>query len=148
MATRRATLKYPDLFAYYADLDEHLSNGFCFLPPGTVKGELAGEIKLDINVPVVGRMGPFHAQVVQRAPDGGYGLQLPAFASESAKGLQKLDAAVGAVEAYLERKQASEPSVDTEAVARLEARVAELEALLAKVPGNDLKTRAYQWDDG
>ncbi len=137
MATRRATLKYKDLFEFYADLEENLSTGFCFLPPGAVRGELAPEIKLDLTVPVAGRIGPITAQVVQRASDGGYGLQLPDFEADAGRSLKKLEKTVATVEAYLTRK-ASEAEVDgpdlAAEIARLEARVAELESELAARP--------------
>lgn len=134
MATRRATLKYTDLYEFYSDLEEHLRKGFCFLAPGTVRGELAPEIKLDITVPVVGRLGPFEAQVVQRVPDGSYGLQLVDFETESRRGLKKLESAIEAVEAYLARKSAPAEAVESDAndtIVALEARIASLEAQLA-----------------
>jgi hypothetical protein len=106
---------------------------------------LAPEIKLDLTVPVAGRIGPITAQVVQRAPDGGYGLKLPDFNSEAGSSLKKLEKTVASVEAYLSRKsqEAEETPADpTEDMARLEARVAELEAELAARPVVDAMTAA------
>ncbi|HCH65054.1 MAG: hypothetical protein CL927_18950 [Deltaproteobacteria bacterium] len=135
MATRRATLKYTELYDFYADHEEHLKNGFCFLSPGAVRGELAPEIKLDITIPIIGRLGPFQAQVIQRAPDGSYGLQVPDFQSEARRGLKNLEEAIQAAETYLARKNASveeEPAASSELIARLESRIVELEAQLAE----------------
>ncbi len=138
MATRRATLKYTDLSKFYADHEEHLSKGFCFLPPGTVRGDLAPEIKLDITVPIVGRVGPVTAQVVQRAPDGSYGLQLPDFETEAGRTIAKLDKSVEAVRKYLrttgELGGGSSDEVDA-LRARIEELEAELEAVLAAGSG-------------
>lgn len=138
MATRRATRKYKDLASFFADRTEHLSGGFCFLPPGSVRGELANEVKLDLSVPVVGRIGPITAQVVQRAPDGGYGLQLPNFDAEAGRALQKLDGTIRKVQDYLEASGAlvEAPAARTAPAApdeleALRARVAELEAEVA-----------------
>jgi|GEM_PF-1126300 len=145
MATRRASLKYKDLASFFSDHDEHLSSGFCFLPPGTVRGELAPEIKLDISIPIIGRVGPLTAQVVQRAPDGSYGLQLPDFESEAGRTLKKLDKAMDAARAYFEATgqlgapvAEPDPGVHDE-LEQLRARVAELEAKLdaAQAPAAD-----------
>jgi len=140
MATRRATRKYSDLVSFFADLEEHLSGGFCLLPADSFRGELAPEIKLDLMVPVAGRIGPITAQVVQRAPDGSVGLQLPDFEIEAGKSLQKLDRTVGRVRDYLVESgqlappvDVSESEADPAVVAELEARISELEVELANI---------------
>lgn len=136
MAKRRATRKYGDLTTFFADYHEHIVHGYASLRPEDVRGELAAEIKLDLSVPVVGRIGPLTAQVVQRQPDGGFGLRLPDFDSEGGRALRKLEKQVAAVKAYLvDSGQLVEPGAGSSArVAELEARVAELEAMLVARP--------------
>ena len=75
-------------------------------PFGPFKREVQLTHPIDITVPVVGRLGPFEAQVIQRVPDGSYGLQLLDFESGSRRGLKKLASAIDVVEAYLARKSA------------------------------------------
>ncbi len=137
MAIRRATRKYSDLSSFFRDRRDHLDSGYCFLSADDAKGELAPEIKLDIQVPIVGRMGPFTAQVVQRTPDGGVGLRLPDFVSEAGRSLEKLDEALLAARAFFaaegwEPASSSPASAELDAlqeeIARLTARVADLEA--------------------
>ena len=133
MATRRATRKYSDLASFFEDLDEHLKGGFCLLPAGSFRGELAPQIKLDLVVPVVGRVGPVTAQVVQRAPDGSVGLQLPEFEAETAKALERLDRTLEQVRDYLVASgqlQGLEATEEDEALEVLKARVVELETEL------------------
>ena len=135
MATRRATRKYSDLASFFEDLDEHLKGGFCLLPAGSFRGELAPEIKLDLMVPVAGRIGPITAQVVQRAPDGSVGLQLPEFESETGRALAKLDRTLEEVGSFLLSsgrlaEPAEQPSEDGPTLDELQARVRELEEAL------------------
>ncbi len=76
MAVRSATLHFASLVDFLRTWRETLSEGAAFLPPGTADGELAKEFRLDLVIPVAGRIGPFNAQVVHTTPDGGTGVRL------------------------------------------------------------------------
>jgi hypothetical protein len=142
MAMRRATHRYPDLASFMRDHDAQLKDGYCLLPAEAIKGELANPLKLDLVIPLVGRVGPFEAQVVSRTPDGSAALRLPDFDQLAAKPLRRLRKHIAQVRAYLVE---SGELVESDAVAaapaaaadpteleRLRARVAELEAALAE----------------
>ncbi len=70
MAKRSATLRLEGLAEFLAAWTDQLSQGNVFLPEESLEGDLAGEFKLDLVLPLVGRVGPIEAQVIQRAPDG------------------------------------------------------------------------------
>ncbi len=70
MAKRSATLRLEGLAEFLAAWTDRLSQGNVFLPEESLEGDLAGEFKLDLVLPLVGRVGPIEAQVIQRAPDG------------------------------------------------------------------------------
>jgi hypothetical protein len=70
MGKRSATLRLEGLAEFLAVWTEQLSQGNVFLPEESLDGELAGEFKLDLMLPLVGRVGPIEAQVIQRSPDG------------------------------------------------------------------------------
>ena len=77
MAVRSASYQFEDLTTFLKVYEESISKSSMFLPAGAVTGEVANEFKLDLIVPVIGRQGPFPAQVVHRGPDGSIGLHLP-----------------------------------------------------------------------
>ncbi len=76
MAVRSATLHFDKLVDFLKAWKTTLSEGAAFLPAGTAEGELAKEFKLDLVLPVAGRVGPLNAQVVHTTPDGGTGVRL------------------------------------------------------------------------
>jgi hypothetical protein len=133
MATRRATRKYKDLASFFEDREQHLATGFCVLPAGSVRGELAADLKLDLSIPVVGRIGPLSAQVVQRSPDGSHALKLTDFEGEAGRGLAKLDKALEAALEYFQSKgdlgtpEAAPNDADLQELETLRERVSELE---------------------
>lgn len=147
MAVRRATRRYEDIDSFLADREGSLRSGAILLPPDTVDGELAPEIKLDLVLPLVGRVGPITAQVVHRSPNG-TAMQLPRLEREAGAKLAEFDATLSAVEAWLlssgrvvpapdegAEADAAEPdeAPDGDEVEALRARIAELEAALAAV---------------
>jgi hypothetical protein len=99
MAKRRATRKYETLLEFLVDYSNSLLKDAIQLPPGSYRGELANEIKLDLSIPEIGRVGPLKAQVVFRDPSGMVAMRLPqmlpevheayAKAQEKAKALVK-----------------------------------------------------------
>ncbi len=146
MAVRRATRRYEDLDSFLEDREGSLRSGAILLPPDTVDGELAPEIKLDLVVPLLGRIGPLTAQVVHRSPNG-TALQLPRLESEAGARLAEFDDALSAVEAWLVSSGRLVPAPDadgdadddadgpdaSEELEALRARVSELEAALAAI---------------
>jgi hypothetical protein len=144
MAMRRATHRYPDLASFMRDHDAQLKDGYCLLPAEAIKGELANPLKLDLMIPLVGRVGPFEAQVVSRTADGSAALRLPDFDLVAAKPLRRLRKHIAQVRAYLlesgELVEGGAPpapagDVGSEELERLRARVAELEAALEEPVG-------------
>ena len=130
MAVRRATRTFDDLSAYFAERSMLLS-GAVLLPAGLVEGELAPEIKLDLVLPLVGRVGPVTAQVVNRDPAGGTALRLPNAETELLPGLKKVDAAVEMVRRYLVDQGSMAPTGPSEAEVALSEQVVALEAEVA-----------------
>lgn len=100
MATRRATRQYDNLMGFLNDYRSTIKDGSIFLPQDTYRGELAGEVKLDLVLPVVGRVGPIVAQVIQRAPTG-TALRLAVIPAEVEAGFQKVFAYLDEVKDYL-----------------------------------------------
>ena len=72
---KRATKKYADLNEYALDYEKNISKNSIQLLAGTYRGELANSIKLDIDIPDFGRIGPIEVQVIFRSPDGMTALQ-------------------------------------------------------------------------
>jgi hypothetical protein len=100
MATRRATRQYNDLMGFLNDYNATIKDGSIFLPADSYRGELSAELKLDLVLPVVGRVGPIPAQVIQRAP-AGTALQLTAIPPDVQEGFEKVFTYLDEVKAYL-----------------------------------------------
>lgn len=98
---RQATRRYPDLASFLAEHESTLSKGALLLPADQAGGELAPEIKLDLVLPLVGRVGPVAAQVVARMPDGGVALRLPDAPAALEAGVRKVLDAIDEVRRYL-----------------------------------------------
>ncbi len=76
MALRSATRRF-DLVSFLKEYKSSLRVGALMLPAEATGGEeVAPEIKLDLLLPLHGRVGPLDAQVVNRLPDGGVALRL------------------------------------------------------------------------
>lgn len=95
MAVRRATREYRSVVEFLEDHAGHLSQGAVLLPAGAVEGELAPEIKLDLVIPPLGRIGPITAQVVHRGSDGAVALRIPEW---PASATERIDALLDAVD--------------------------------------------------
>ncbi len=129
MAVRRATRRWDDLGAFVKDWNGTLQAGALYLPADSVDGELAPEIRLDLMLPILGRVGPCKAQVVHRSPDGGAALQLPNLRAEAGS---KIDELLGMVESVKEHLLESGVVVPATAVNDLAAEVAQLRTALAE----------------
>jgi len=79
MAVRRVTRSYGSVVEFLEDHRSTLGQGALLLPPDPARGELSGELKLDLIVPPLGRLGPIDAQVVNRGSDGSAALRIPAW---------------------------------------------------------------------
>ena len=120
MAMRRATRTFPDIQSFAEVYHGDLRNGFLVLPAEAVTDEPANPLKLDLKLPVVGRVGPITAQVMSRTPEGGLALRLPELQLEAGKGIASLWAAIDEVsrrpdasvsaETYQKRGEASASS--------------------------------------
>lgn len=77
MAVRRVTHSYPTIVDFLTDHQGGtLGQGALLLPAAEVQGELAPELKLDLVIPLLGRLGPIDAQVVHRGSDGAVALRI------------------------------------------------------------------------
>jgi hypothetical protein len=131
MAIRRALRTFDDLAQFLEEAEATLLLGGCYLPPGSVDGELAREFRLDLEVPLLGRVGPVRAQVVQKTTDGGYGLRLPEVEAEVRPIVMRVRAVMAQVQALLVEGGAVVPAAD---VASLRSRLVALEAQVAAGP--------------
>lgn len=128
MAMRRATRTFPDIQSFAEAYHGDLRNGFLVLPAEAVTDEPANPLKLDLMLPVVGRVGPITAQVMSRTPEGGLALRLPELQLEAGKGIASLWAAIDEVKAWLLSSGAVSPAGGGPADAELLARIEVLEA--------------------
>src|SRR5436190_20753764 len=76
MPTRQVTRRYATLEEFLGEIRATLSRGGLFLTPTHVGGEAAKEITLDLDVAVIGRIGPIPAQMVHAEPGRGWGFRL------------------------------------------------------------------------
>lgn len=101
MAQRSATLRCSDLASFLELYNQQLTVGAVYLPPGTAEGELAREIRLDILVPVLGRVGPLTAQRVSTDALGGTAWVLPDLDQETLGRLARVVEFVDVVKRHL-----------------------------------------------
>jgi len=125
MAVRRVTRTFDDLATWFAEYSEGIGQGALLIPAGTVEGELAPEVRIDLVVPLIGRVGPITGQVVHRSADGGVALRLPKLDVEGRKKLAKVDAVIDEVREWLLSQ--GRLQVGTGQVDARDARIAELE---------------------
>ncbi|MDP2307846.1 MAG: hypothetical protein Q8P18_17605 [Pseudomonadota bacterium] len=136
MAIRQATLRYPDLISFLVDYPSTLAVHALVLPGHALDGEPAPELKVDLVLPFVGRVGPIVGQVVTGMPDGGVALRITEIPPAVSAGVQKLLALADEVKGWLLASgQLVAPSktttVSTDEVVRLRLRIRELEAKAA-----------------
>lgn len=100
MAIRRVTHTYRTVVEFLEDHAGTLGQGGLLLPAGTVSGELAAELKLDLLVPPLGRLGPIDAQVVHRGSDGSVALRIAEWPAPVTQRIDELHAAVKDLKAW------------------------------------------------
>lgn len=101
MAVRRATRHYETVIEFLEDHAGSLSQGAVLLPPGAIDGEPAPELKLDMVVPPLGRLGPIAAQVVHRGTDGSVALRIPEWPASVEERITELLDSVELIRAWL-----------------------------------------------
>ncbi len=101
MAVRQASRHYKGIGEFLDDYHETIKLRALEIPAGIVDGALAPEFKLDLVLPIVGRLGPIPAQVVSRAPDGSVGAKLVEIPFEVQQGFDQLFSMVDEVRRYL-----------------------------------------------
>lgn len=135
MAVRSASRTYPSIVAFLEDWRGTLRLGALTLPPGVVEGEPAPQMRIDLVVPLVGRLGPIEAQVIQALPDGTVVLRVPEWPDVAKKGFDAFFAAVEELKRhFVASGELALPNGAAEAeIAALRARVQELERRPATV---------------
>jgi hypothetical protein len=139
MALRHATRRYADLATFLNEYPSTLGVQALVLPAESLDDEPAPELKVDLLLPLVGRVGPLVGQVVARLPDGGVALRIVETPAAATAAIQQLLAVADEVRQWLlATGRLVEPSAAPavapvvaaapEEVARLKARVRELEA--------------------
>jgi hypothetical protein len=133
MPARSATRVYPNLRAFLEDWHGMLRLGALTLPPGSVDGDPANEMKIDLVLPLTGRVGPVVGQLIQRLPDGTVALRVETWPTQVTQAVQAVLATVDDVKDWLiATGQAAPAGGDAGAsageVAALRQRVKELEA--------------------
>lgn len=101
MAVRKLTYTFDDLTTFLSVYEEQISQGSLFMDASMVKDEVANELKLDIVLPLIGRLGPVGAQVVHRSPDGGVGLRLPEIPQDVSERFRDMFEFIAEVRDYL-----------------------------------------------
>ncbi len=101
MPVRQATRRYAGLGEFLREWDTTLKRGALSIRRADLDDEPAPELKLDLVLPLVGRVGPLQAQVVARAPDGTIGLRCPSIPPEVQARIDQLLSAVDEVRDYL-----------------------------------------------
>ena len=141
MAVRTATRRWADLETFLREYPSTLKVHALVLPAECFAGdEPAPELKVDLLLPIVGRVGPVAAQVVARMPDGGVATRLPELPPAVETALRELLGHVEGVKAWLLASRqvvlpgavpvAAVPVAGPAELAALRGRVRELELAL------------------
>ena len=109
MPTRQVTRRYASLEEFLGEIRATLSRGGLFLTPAHVGGEPAKEITLDLEVPVLGRLGPIPAQMVHAEPGKGWGFRLVEVPADVQQEIDRLAATVAAANTLAEAERPPAP---------------------------------------
>ena len=135
MAVRSATRRYPSLRAFLEDWQATMRLGAITLPPGTIVGEPAAEMKIDLVMPVAGRLGPIEAQLWHQLPDGTVALRVQEWPPAVKQGMDAVFDTVADLRSWFVQSGQLN-SGDHNAIAELEklrARIRQLESRPATV---------------
>ncbi len=130
MAARSATRTYATLRAFLEDWHGMLRLGALTLPPGAVDGEAADEMRVDLVIPLAGRVGPLVCQRIQRLPDGTTALRVTEWPPSVLASIEQVLAAVDDLRDWM--VSTGRTAVPGSSPPGAEA-VAEIEALRGKV---------------
>lgn len=135
MAVRSATRTYPTIRAFLEDWRSTLRVGALTLPPGSIDGDPAPDMKVDLVLPLVGRVGPVLTQLIQHLPDGTVALRISEWPPEVKAGMQVVfDTAEDLKQFFVTTGQLQAPNGGVNAeIAALRAQVAELASRPATV---------------
>jgi hypothetical protein len=136
LAVRQATYKFEDLATFLSAYEENISKASMFFEAGGIDKDVANEFKLDIIVPIVGRLGPLLAQVVHRGPDGSIGVHLPEIPGPVSDAFQSLFGFIGEVRDSLVTSSQVVPRAEYNALVK---KLARAEMNQAKAGGPALK---------
>ncbi len=135
MAVRSASRTYPTIRSFLEEWGGTLRTGAIVLPADAIDGEPAAEMKVDLVLPLAGRLGPVSGQLIQRLPDGSTVLRVAEWPESVYEAVERLAAEVDDIRRYLLDKGvvgppvgAADPEVDA-----LRRRVRELESRPATV---------------
>ena len=135
MAVRTATRRWTDLASFLSEYPTTLQRGALVLPADAMDGPPAPELKVDLVLPLVGRVGPVVAQVLGPVPGVGWATRVPEIPPAVEQAIGQLFAEVEAAGAWLVAQgRLVDPTASNEELARLRARVQALEAALASEP--------------
>ncbi len=102
MPVRTATRRWSDLAAFLREYPSTLKVHALTLPGEVFAGdEPAPEMKLDLVLPLVGRVGPVPAQLIARMPDGGAAMRIPEMPTDVREAIARVLGAVDEVRAHL-----------------------------------------------
>jgi tetratricopeptide (TPR) repeat protein len=102
MAVRQATRRFGSVREFLDIWSRELRNGALALRPEDLGGEEASaNIRIDLVLPIVGRLGPIPSQVVSRGADGSAFVKIPQLPEEVQKGIDQLMTLVDEVSRYL-----------------------------------------------
>ena len=140
MAVRSATRTYPTLRAFLEDWHATLRLGALTLPRESIDGEPAHDMKIDLVLPLAGRVGPLTCQLIQRLPDGSTAFRVAEWPRNVTAAIDGVLASVDELRAWMlasgslvEPGGASRDAALEEELAALRARVKELESRPARV---------------
>ncbi|MSQ03491.1 MAG: hypothetical protein EXR71_16640 [Myxococcales bacterium] len=135
MAVRSASRIYPTIRSFLEEWGGTLRTGAIVLSADTVDGEPAAEMKIDLILPLVGRVGPISGQVIQRLADGSTVLRVAEWPPPVHEAVERLVTEVDDIRRYLLDKGVVGPPSGT-AIPEIDAlrrRVRELESRPATV---------------
>jgi len=101
MAVRHVTLRYDTLREFLEAHDASLSKGAIALSAETLGGEASDTMKLDLVLPIAGRVGPIEIQVVHRPGDGSVAVQFLEMAQEVQAGFDAIFEHIEEIKALL-----------------------------------------------
>jgi hypothetical protein len=105
MATRHVTRRYADLKEFLAEVKGTLARGGLFLTRAHVEDEPAKEITIELDVPLVGLLGPIPAQMVHADPGRGWGFRLVDVPTDVQQQIDRYSAVVEATRALVEAER-------------------------------------------